>query len=272
MLKIKSIIRLVRAEVMLVYADLFRRKTVVVMYLAQPYVMTAFMLVMGYGLGSPRAFAERVGVEPPLFLMVGSYLLFSIMAAIDDIMWRPIFDESVGTLPYIVSSPTRVVLHYVSIPIPRFAISLVLGASTLFPVLAVYRGLDGVLIGLAIVSISIVSVSTFVPVATALGLGLYIIGGESWRAINFLRPLLLMLIGVYYPRWLMGPPLYIVSSLLPPSHCIEVVQRVVVGLVETPAVAVPLALALALGLLYSPGMLRTTRAWELKKLKEGVKT
>ncbi|MEM2207171.1 MAG: hypothetical protein QXG17_00560 [Sulfolobales archaeon] len=271
-LKIKNLLRLVRAEMMLIYADFFRRRMVMITYLAWPYMTTIFMLMIGYAVGSPRTFAERVGVDPLLFLIVGSYLLFSSMSVVDDIMWRPIFDENAGTLPYIMSSPTGVVLHYVSIPIPRFVLSLVLGITTLFPVLAAFRGLSGVLVGMVVVAISIVSVATFVPLATALGLGLYIAGGENWRAINFLRPLLLILMGVYYPRWLMSLPLYIVSSLLPPAHCIEVVQKIVVGLVEIPAITISLALALTLGLVYSPGMLRAARAWELRKLGEGVKT
>ncbi|MEM2763956.1 MAG: hypothetical protein QXH74_06850 [Sulfolobales archaeon] len=271
-LKIKNLLRLVRAEMMLIYADFFRRRMVMITYLAWPYMTTIFMLMIGYAVGSPRTFAERVGADPLLFLIVGSYLLFSSMSVVDDIMWRPIFDENAGTLPYIMSSPTGVVLHYVSIPIPRFVLSLVLGITTLFPVLAAFRGLSGVLVGMVVVAISIVSVATFVPLATALGLGLYIAGGENWRAINFLRPLLLILMGVYYPRWLMSLPLYIVSSLLPPAHCIEVVQKIVVGLVEIPAITISLALALTLGLVYSPGMLRAARAWELRKLGEGVKT
>ncbi|MEM0196807.1 MAG: hypothetical protein QXK66_04160 [Sulfolobales archaeon] len=271
-LKIKNLFRLVRAEMLLVYADFFRRKIVMITYLAWPYMTTTFMLMIGYAVGSPQAFAERVGVEPALFLIVGSYLLFSSMSVVDDIMWRPIFDESVGTLPYIISSPAGVVLHYLSIPIPRFVLSLVLGLTTLFPVLVVLRGLSGVLIGLIVMFISVVSVATFVPLATALGLGLYVAGGENWRAINFLRPLLLILVGVYYPRWLMSLPLYIVSSLIPPAHCVEVVQRIVVGLAEASAITVSLVLALFLGLAYSPGMLRATRVWELRKLREGVKT
>ncbi|MDW8010900.1 MAG: hypothetical protein RMH84_04835, partial [Sulfolobales archaeon] len=94
MLEIGKFTSLVRAEMRLVYAYFFRRKSLVVMYLAWPYISTAFMLVFGYSVGSPKFFAERVGVEAPLFLVVGSYLLFSIMAIVDDIMWRPIFDEN----------------------------------------------------------------------------------------------------------------------------------------------------------------------------------
>lgn len=270
-LEIKSLGRLIRAEMLLVYADFFRRKAVVLMYLAWPYMTTALMLMLGHAIGSPQAFAGKMGVEPPLFLMVGSYLLFSSMTVLDDIMWRPIFDENVGTLPYIIASPTEIVLHYASIPIPRFVLSLALGIAALFPVLIVYRGLSGILVGLVVMLISTISAAVFTPLATALSLGLYATGGENWRAINFLRPLLLVLVGVYYPRWLMSLPLYLVSSLLPPAHCVEVAQKIVIGLAETYAITIPLVLALVLGLLYSPGMLRAARAWESGKLKEGVK-
>ncbi len=267
-----GLVNLIRAEMMLVYADLFRRKSVIAVYLVWPYITTALVLMMGYAVGSPQAFAERVGVEAPLFVVVGSYLLFSTMAVVDDIMWRPIYDESSGTLPYVVSSPTRTVVHYISIPVPRFLFTLLLGATALLPLLLIYRGLEGVLVGTVVVLLSVVSASAFVPLAMALGLGLYVAGGESWRAIGFLRPLLLMFMGVYYPRWLMSLPLYVISSLLPPAHCVEVVQRIVVGLAEARTVTVSLSIALALTVVYSPGMLRAARAWELKKLREGVKT
>lgn len=270
-LKIRSFARLIRAEMVLVYADFFRRKSLVIMYLAWPYISAAFMLMFGYSIGSPQFFVERVGVEPPLFLMVGSYLLFSIMTIVDDIMWRPIFDESSGVLPYVISSPTNVVLHYVSIPVPRFTLSIALGAAALLPISIVYRGFNGLLVSLTVVALSILSAVVFIPLATALGLGLYITGGENWRAINFLRPLLLTMTGVYYPRWLMSLPLYLLSSLLPPAHCVEVVQRVLAGMAELHKITVPLALAIALSILYSPGMLKTSAMWEFKKLREGVK-
>jgi ABC-2 type transport system permease protein len=257
---------------LLVYSDLFRRKSLLVMFVAWPYLTTAFMLIFGYAVGSPRVFTERVGVDPIQFMIVGSYLLFSIMTIVDDIMWRPIYDEQLGTLPYIVSSPTRLITHYLSMPVPRFVASTVLGATAVFPVMVFSRGLEGLLVGLAVVLLSLISATVFTPLATAIGLSLYTLGGESWRAINVIRPLLLIVTGIYYPRWLMQWPLYLVSSLMPPAHCVEVIQRIVVGLAETYTILVSLTLAVLLGVLYSPAMARSATAWEKKKLRVGVKT
>lgn len=270
--EIKDVFQLVRAEMLLVYADLFRRKSLLIMYFLWPYMLTGFILMFGYLAGSPHAFIEKVSVEPPIFIAVGSYLVFSTLSVIDDIMWRPIYDENLGTLPYIVASPTKMSIHYISIPIPRFVVSAIMGAAALFPILVIYRGLEGFLMSLIIVLLSLLSVAVFVPLATALGLGLYIAGGENWRAINFLRPLLLIMMGVYYPRWLMSLPLYITTSLLPPAHCVEVVQRIVVGLAEVHRLSILLTLAVVLGILYNPAMLRAAKIWEVKKLGEGVKT
>ncbi len=257
---------------LLVYSDLFRRKSLLVMFVAWPYLTTAFMLIFGYAVGSPRVFIERVGVDPIQFMIVGSYLLFSIMTVVDDIMWRPIYDEQLGTLPYIVSSPTKLVIHYLSMPIPRFIASVVLGATAVFPVMIIFRGLEGLLIGAIVVLLSLISAAVFTPLATAVGLSLYTFGGENWRAINVIRPLLLIIMGVYYPRWLMQWPLYIVSSLMPPAHCIEVIQRIIAGLAETYTVLISLVLAISLGVLYGSPMARSATAWERKKLEVGVKT
>lgn len=256
---------------LLVYSDMFRRKSLLVMFIAWPYLTTAFMLIFGYALGSPQIFIERVGVDPVQFMVVGSYLLFSIMTIVDDIMWRPIYDEQLGTLPYIVSSPTRLVIHYLSMPIPRFTASIVLGAAAVFPVMTIFRGLEGLLIGVSVVLLTLISATVFTPLAIAVGLSLYTLG-ENWRAINIIRPLLLIIMGVYYPRWLMQWPLYILSSLIPPAHCVEVIQRIIAGLAETHAALISLTLAVLLGVLYGPPMARSTAIWERKKLEVGVKT
>jgi ABC-2 type transport system permease protein len=268
---LRSFLRQVKAEMLLVYAEVFRRKSILVMSVVWPYIMTAFMLTLGYVAGSPEVFVRRVGADPVLFLATASYILFSTLSVVDDVMWRPVYDEHAGTLPYVVSSPTSTVLHYAAIPVPRFTLSLVLGATFLLPVFTAREGFDGLLSGLIVVAVSLVAALTFIPLAVAVGLGLYSLGGESWRAINVIRPLFLVAMGVYYPRWMLSRVAYLVTALLPPSNCVEVVQRLVVRLGEVNEVIIPLTLAVVLAVVQLYPMRRSARRWEIAKLREGVK-
>jgi len=268
---LRAFLGLVKAEMLLVYAEVFRRKSILFMSILWPYVMTAFMLALGYAAGSPEVFLRRVGASPVLFLATASYVLFSTLTVVDDVMWRPVYDENAGALPYIVSSPISTVLHYAAIPVPRFTLSLVLGATFLLPVFTLQEGLDGLLSGLIVVAISVVAALTFIPVAVAVGLGLYSLGGESWRAINVIRPLFLVAMGVYYPRWMLSKVAYALTALLPPANCVEVAQRVVVGLGKLNEVLLPLTLAVVLAILQMYPMRRSARRWEVTKLREGVR-
>lgn len=267
----RELLRHIRAEMLLVYAEVFRRKSILAMSILWPYVMTAFMLTLGYVAGSPDVFLRKVGTSPVLFLATASYILFSTLAVVDDVMWRPVYDENAGTLPYVISSPTSTVMRYAAIPIPRFTLSLVLGATFLLPLFAVQEGLDGLLSAMIVVAVSVVATLTFIPVAVAVGLGLYSLGGESWRAINVVRPLFLVAMGVYYPRWMLSKIVYLLTALLPPANCVEIAQRVVVKLGEFNELLFPLALAVVLAITQLYPMGRSARKWEITKLREGVR-
>ncbi|MEM4037637.1 MAG: ABC transporter permease, partial [Desulfurococcaceae archaeon] len=94
--------------------------------------------------------------------------------------------------------------------------------------------------------------------------------GESWRALNIVRPLMMVLLGVYYPRTYMPLVGYIISSLIPSSHVVEVVQRLLTGMQGN--LFTLFVIAFILAFTYTPLGQFTLKAWEHKKVKEGVKT
>ncbi len=259
------------AEFRFVYADVFRRKSVLIMFIMYPYILTAFVLLVGYGLGNPGVFVEKVGIDPAVFFITAGFILMAILGVGDDIMWRPMFDEWMGTLPYIISSPVPRVQHYIAIPLPRLILVLISGATSVVPVLTFYYGLNGFLEGLAVLALTglgAVFYSTSVLVIVGL---IYGSGGENWRIINILRPLFMILLGAYYPRFLMPLAGRIVSSLIPSSHVIEAIQRILASYGSPIDIFFLLAIATALFIIYTPLGLRSVVYWEKAKVREGVK-
>ncbi len=266
-----NFLQLVRAEMKFVYADVFRIKRVLVMLILWPYLLTAFILIIGSSMGSPQVFMQRVGVDPVPFFVVSGFVLISTFSVLDDIMWKPIFDEMSGTLAYILSSPVNRVLYYITLPIPRLILVVLIGASSLIPILVLYWGVRGLVLALAIVALGMVSALVFTPPAIAIAMSLYRAGGESWRLINIIRPILMLLIGALYPRWLMPLAGYVLSSLLPPSYCIEAMQRLLTSSTTIEYALTLIGIAVAVATIYMPLSSYGIVSWERKKLSEGVK-
>lgn len=263
---------IVWAEMKFIYGDIMRRKSVLFIFLAYPYVLTLFIVLIGYGAGNRQVFIEKVGVAPEIFYLVNGFILMSVLGVSDDLLWRPIFDEWMGTLPYVIASPVNRLYRYLAIPIPRLFLVVLTGVTSVVPVMIYYYGIQGFVEGATVILLGIIASITFVtPILVIMGV-IYSIGGESWRVINIVRPVLLILLGTYYPRFLMPLSGRIASYLIPSSHVVEVIQRVIIGNVDVMYSLTLLGVGIALFILYAPPGLKLVSRWESKKLKEGVKT
>ncbi len=268
-----NFIDIIRAELKFVYGDIFRRKSVLIMFLAYPYVLTAFILLIGYSFGSPKVFVDRVGVDPAIFFITSGFMLLAILGVSDDIFWRPIFEEWMGTLPYIIASPVSRIQHYLAIPIPRLLLVLLTGSTSVVPVFTYFYGLSGFIESLVILGLTMIGAIFFASVSmVSLGI-IYGFGGESWRIINVIRPLLLILIGAYYPRFLMPLLGKIISGLIPSSYVVEAIQRMLIDpSVPASFILMLLGIATALFVIYTPVGAKSIVFWEKKRVSEGVKT
>ncbi len=268
-----SILTMLKAEFTFVYADVFRRKTILMMFIVYPYIITAFIMLIGTSLGSPQVFTEKVGVDPVPFFIVSSFILISVLGVVDDILWRPIFDEWMGTLPYVISSPTSRVLHYFAIPIPRLTLVLISGSATVFPVLAYYYGLMGLTKATSVLLLALLSSVLLTTLAMLIAGLVFTLAGESWRVLNIIRPLLLILLGAFYPRYMMPLVAQAMSWLIPSSHTVELMQRLLIGAgVSSSYALMLLGIGIGLAIAYTPLGDRSVRRWERKKLLEGVST
>ena len=102
---------LLKAEAIFVYADIFRRKAVLFTYIAFPYILTMFIVLIGSSVGSYQAFKERLGTDPIPFFLTASYLMMSVLVVSDDVLWKPIHDKMMGTLPYILVTHVSKLLY-----------------------------------------------------------------------------------------------------------------------------------------------------------------
>jgi len=232
----------------------------------------AFVLVIGYGLGGVSYFTERTGVDPVLFYVAGSFIMLSIMAVSDDLMWRPDFDHWMGTLPYVLLSPVKRMYRYIAIPLPRLTLVLLLGLVSVVPVFTLMHGLGGLVEALLVIGIGALASLSFIPVSLLVMGLLYRSTGENWRVLNIVRPLLMVLTGVYYPRYMMPWVARLVTYLIPSSNSVEAVQRLLATLGVDEYSWMLIGLTVALAVIYLPIGVRSVLKWEGKLLKAGVKT
>ncbi|MEM1772323.1 MAG: ABC transporter permease [Desulfurococcaceae archaeon] len=264
-----SFMDILRAEYRLVYNDVFRRKSVLLTLILYPYIFTAFTLFIGYSAGTPSDFIQRVGVDPALYLITASYMLTSVLASLDDLLWKPLFDTYTGTVIYILASPVNRLKLYAAIPFPRLTLLVLMGFTSIIPVYLFYFGLNGVLLGLIIMGVITLACLIMIPFAIFVASSVHRVG-ESWRILNIVRPLVIIFLGVYYPRIYMPLGAYIVSSLIPASHIVEIAQRILIGMQS--GLFTLFSIAVTLAIIYVPIGQFSLRSWERKKVKEGVKT
>ncbi len=263
---------IIAAEFRFTYADVFRRKITLVTFIAYPYILTILVLLIGYSLGSPTVFRERVGIDPMVFFILAGFTIMAIIGVGDDLLWRPLFDEWMGTLPYVMASPVPRIQHYIAIPLPRLILVLISGSTSIVPVLTYYYGLQGLVEGLLVMLLTGIAALFFTTIAILIMGIVYSLGGENWRIINIIRPLFLILVGAYYPRYLMPLTGQVISWLIPSSHVVEVIHRMISGLYSSPVdLLVLLGIATALFILYAPPGVKSIMYWEKTKMREGVR-
>jgi ABC-2 type transport system permease protein len=264
-----SILNLVRAEYILAYAELMRRKSELVLILLYPYLFTGFVLLLGYSAGSLVIFEIRIGVSPVIFMATASFIVMSLMIGVDDVLWRPLWDMWIGTLPYLIASPVDKFKLFIVMPLPRATLIVLLGFTSLLPLYTLQYGFSGVLLVLLVTTLIVVGVFTMVPLGVLLS-GLLHTVSESWRVLGIVRPVIMILLGAYYPRFYMPLVARLISYTIPPSHIVESVQRVLLGLVDQWFLVLIVA-SVFLTILYTPASRTSLKFWEGKKVSEGVK-
>jgi len=269
-----NVLPLIKSEMLLVYGELLRRRQALFTYVAYPYIMTFFIIFVGSSVGSLENFEVRVGVNPFLFFIAASFNFLAILGIVDDVLWSPIYDDNIGTLPYVLSSTTPWFLRLLIIPIPRLVLTIILGFTSLVPLFTYFEGVEGFLTSLLLMGLACLAGLLLSTFAIFLACSVSMVMGESWRLLNIVRPLMMILLGIYYPRVLMHFTIRVISYLLPSSHIVDLTLYTLVGggTPEVLTVLTMLGLGIALAIAYGPLSYGSTKSLEMKKLREGVKT
>ncbi len=259
------------AEWMAFYRDLMRRKSLVVSLLVYPYLLTVLFLVMGLAIGGLSSFTARFHVHPIVFFVTMSYLMLTILIGADTIMQRPASDMWAGTLPYIIISPLPRLWKYFAVALPPIAPFALQGLVSLLPVYAYYYGYEGVLVAIAIIAATLTASLLIIPVAMIITGISYSVSEEGWRIINIVRPLLLILLGIYYPRYLLPLVFRLATMIIPSSNIVELVQLILVNSLTTSTAGILIGLSIAVFVILLPLGSRTIGGWEERIRVRGVK-
>jgi ABC-2 type transport system permease protein len=251
-------------------AENFRRKSAAFSMIVWPYMMTLFVLFLGSFIGDFSVFQRNVGVHPAVFFITGSFLLLISLIFFDDAASRFYYDEMTGTLPYIIASPTSRFVLALSLSIPRFIMNILIGFSSLIPIYVFFMGLAGFYEAFTVISLSIFGSLTFSTMALVFA-SLVLISEGGWRVMSVMRPLLLLLSGVMYPRFLLPILAKVISGFIPLSHTIEAIQLYMSLGGFTDHTLILMGLASALAVAYAPISRLGLRMWENKLVKKGVK-
>ncbi|HDD25773.1 MAG TPA: hypothetical protein ENF75_01630, partial [Acidilobales archaeon] len=250
-MRFSEFIELVKVEYMMVAAEILRRKAALFTIVAWPYVLMLFVVIIGSIMGGFTYFQQNVGVNPLLFFITGSYLLMTSLAFFDEIASRFLYDEFIGTLPYVIISPTSKVVLALTMGIPRLIINVLMGLTSLIPIYVYLRGPQGVLDAFVVILLSIFSALTFATLA-AIFASIVLISGGKWRAMNILRPLMLLLSGVMYPRYLLPLITKLITGFVPLAHSVEVIQLFIRYNVFSEYMFMLMGIVVALAIIYLP--------------------
>ena len=126
-----------------------------------------------------------------------------------------------------------------------------------------------------------VLVALFFALLGALGLagfalifgGIMLMFREEWTIANLIRPIILLISGVYYPVYLMPLWLQYIAGLIPLTYAVEATRIAI--MFENPFIQQMytfIGLILVLTIIYTPIGVRLYGVFEAKTLKEGIKT
>ncbi len=267
---LKNLLNVFRAEFMLTLTDITRRKLLLITMIAYPYVLAMFIVLIGSSVGSYSSFKLRLGMDPIPFFVMASYLMMTVLGVIDEVLWRPVHDSMIGTFTYVILSPINRVTFYLIVPLPRLALSTLLNAPTLLPIMLIYYGTLALLITGLVVSFALISAFLMISFSVLVLGTFYYLLGQNWRLLNIVRPLLLIVTGIYYPRYLMPLTLKLISTLLPSSSTVELLYRILLNVPTTTQYVLSLiGVATALALIYLPLSSLSVGAWVRKSLIRG---
>lgn len=183
--------------------------------------MSFVILAMGILYGNLELFKERLNIaNPVLYILASSAIAMSSVGIVDAVANFTIYHRWLGTLPYLVITPTRTYKVLLFSSIPDSVTSIALSIVSITHAVMYFEGVLG------IVKIIMVLLIVYLGMLPLLGISIIIasltlgIRGEE-NVASSLTPFILLVSGVFYPIEVLPVVMQYISNVMPTRYVIE---------------------------------------------------
>lgn len=212
---------IIRAGIFSTFAWLKNNKWLLFSMLIWPYLMTFLILGLGIIYGSLETYKERLGISNPvLYLLASGGIVMSSLIIVDVVATSALYHRWLGTLPYLLLTPTKTYKVLLLEPIPSAVLSSTVSMLAVLPGAILFEGLLGagkLFLILFIVYLGMLPLIGLSVVVASLTLVLR----EETNIAAFLTPLILLLSGVFYPIEVLPPILRALSNIFPTLYVVQ---------------------------------------------------
>ncbi len=217
----KYLMAVMRANFYAYIRELMNNKGFMFFMLFWPYMMAFFMFGIGSMLGSIEEYSENMGVANPiLYILASSSIMLSSISIVDNVAGELLRHKWLGTLPYIVSSPPRLILYAIAGPIPSTLLSSFVNITVILPAVIAIEGLIGGFKLFIVLMLIYLGMIPLIGIAVMAG-GLSLIAGEDSNVASFLTPFILLVSGVFYPQTILPYILQLIGKCFPLVYIVE---------------------------------------------------
>jgi ABC-2 type transport system permease protein len=222
-----------RAEVMAGFVDIVlaefysytrfykNNRSMLVFSFLWPYLVTLLLYGVGYLLGSPQVYAQRMGVgSAPLFILFASVAAMSSLYIIDDIAGYVLYNRWNGTLEYIMLTPAPTALQLLAASIPSTLLSPAILVASIIPAAVYLEGLRGLALTASLYLLVIVGMLPLAGLAV-LAASLLLLAREESNIVSSLSALMLFVSGLFYPVKILPPVLQAIARLVPVTYVVS---------------------------------------------------
>ncbi len=192
----------------------------------QPYLFWGMILALGYMFGSSQTFSRKVGmnINPVMFYLASVVVSSSSMNIMYQISGSVIYMRWSGILPYHILSPYRMSTLFIILHIPRYLLRSMISIVSFIPPIifmeGIYNGMFKISILFLAVTVGMLPLLGFSVILASILLMVH----EQTNIFTWLRPLILIFSGAYYPAYLLPEWAQLISYILPTTYTIELAR------------------------------------------------
>lgn len=191
-----------------------------------PYLMVLILLGLGYLFGSPKQYAERMGVSNPVFFIISaSTVAMSSTFILDDVANYTLYNRWNGTLPYILLTPMRLPKQLLAASLPSTLVSPAISVSSALPAALYFEGLRGAGIIAGLYAVIVLGMLPLAGLAVLIA-GLVLTAKEETNIASSITPFLLLVSGVFYPVTVLPRALQLVAAAVPVKYVVDIARAI----------------------------------------------